>query len=97
MGGKGRNKGDWSDEVDYSGFSAFAEGKVGKHWRIIGRYDLFDPNVELDDDGYSRIIAGAGYDFRGHNILLLDYDVVAYESSDIEDDTRVQLTMQVKF
>lgn len=97
LGGKGRNKGDWSDQVDYNGYSVFAEGKLGRNWRIIGRYDFFDPNVDEDNDGSSRIIAGCGYDFGHHNVLLLDYDVVTYENSDIENDTRVQLTMQVDF
>lgn len=95
--GKGRNKGDWSDETDYQGYSGFAEGKLGDHWRIIGRYDFFDPDTDGDDDGKSRIIAGIGYDFGKHNVLLLDYDFVDYEASGKENDSQFQATLQIHF
>lgn len=95
--GSGNKSGNWPDEADYSGFSAFAEGKLNKNWRLIGRYDYFDPDIDIDNDGHSRIITGVGYDFGNHNILLLDYDVVSYENEDRDADSRIQLTLQVHF
>jgi len=89
--------GSWADSSDYRGYSVFAEGKIDAHWRIIGRYEIFDLEVDVDKNGYSRMIAGAGYDFGGHNLILLDYDLVNYQESGQKDDRRLQLTWQVDF
>jgi len=97
VSGYGNKSGSYSEDSDYSGFSVFGEGKLDKHWRIVGRFDSFDLDVDFDNDAYTRIIAGAGYDFGHHNILILDYEITSYEDSDIEDDNRLQLTMQIHF
>jgi hypothetical protein len=93
--GKGNYRGTWADSVTYSGYSVFAEGKLGAHWRVIGRYDHFDPNTDVDDNGYNIVIAGAGYDFGGGNMVLFDYDVKSYEAAGVDNDTRFQATLQL--
>jgi len=95
--GYGNKSGSWSDDADYSGYSAFAEGKLDQHWRVIGRYDHFDPDTELDNDGYNRFIGGIGYDFGHRNILIVDYDVVTYEADGANADPRLQVTFQIHF
>lgn len=95
--GYGNKSGSWADSIDYRGYSVFAEGKLNRNWRLIGRYDHFDPNVDLDNDAYNRLIAGIGYDFGHHNVLLLDYDVVTYEAADHNEDSRFQATLQIHF
>jgi hypothetical protein len=101
VSGKGNQKGKYVDEnydaLSIGGFSAFAEAKLGENWRIIGRFDNFDPNTDMDDDEYSRIIAGVGYDFGGHNILILDLDNKMYEAEGKDNETKIKLTMQVHF
>jgi hypothetical protein len=97
ISGYGNKSGSWSDNADYRGYSAFAEGKLTRNWQVIGRYDHFDPNVDLNDDAYNRLIAGIGYDFGHHNVLLLDYDVVTYENADRDSDSRWQTTLQIHF
>ena len=93
--GKGNQKG--SDEYDKDGYSIFAELKPHKKFSIIGRYDQFDPNDDMDDDENTRYIIGAAYhiDKQHKNMVLLDYDTVDYEDSSKEDDKRIQLTLQV--
>lgn len=97
VSGYGNKSGSWSDDSDYSGYSVFAEGKLDKKWRIIGRYDSFDPDTDMDNDGYNCIIGGVGYDFGHHNILILDYEIKNFEASGIENDNRLQLTMQIHY
>jgi hypothetical protein len=94
--GKGNQKG--SDEYDKDGYSIFAELKPHKKISIIGRYDYFDPNDDMDDDENTRYIIGAAYhlDKQHKNMILLDYDTVDYEDSSKDDDKRIQLTLQVK-
>ena len=93
--GKGNQKGD--DEFDKDGYSIFAEVKPLDKFSIIGRYDRFDPNDDVDDDENTRYIIGAAYhiDKRHKNMVILDYDTVDYEQKDKTDDKRIQLTLQV--
>ncbi len=98
--GSGNQKGKWIDAdsaaVDYQGMSLFGELKLGKHWRPIGGFDSFDPDVDTDDDEYIRYYVGLGYDFGHKNILLFDYDVKDY-AGEKENDHWYQLTMQIHF
>jgi hypothetical protein len=92
--GEGRQNG--GDENDKEGYSFFAEVKPHKKFSIIGRYDRFDPNDDIDDDENSRYIVGAAYhiDKQHKNMIVLDYDQVDYEQNK-SDDKRIQLTLQV--
>ena len=93
--GKGNQGG--SDENDKDGYSIFTEIKPMNKFSIIGRYDKFDPNTDVDDDDNTRYIIGAAYhlDKLHKNMIVLDYDSVSYEDSSKEDDKRIQLTLQV--
>lgn len=93
--GKGNQKGD--DEYNKDGYSFFAELKPHKKFSIIGRYDYFDPNNDIDDDENQRYIAGLAYhlDKQHKNMIVLDYDTVKYEDKTKDDDKRIQLTLQV--
>ena len=93
--GKGRQDG--KDEHDKDGYSIFAEIKPLSKFSIIGRYDNFDPDDDVDDDESDRYIVGAAYhlDKLHKNMILLDYDTVNYEDLSKEDDKRIQVTLQV--
>ena len=95
--GYGNKSGSISDQADYSGISLFCAGKLTEEWRVIGRFDSFDPDVDVSNDAYTRIVAGAGYDFGHENILILDYEIKSYEATGIDNDNRLQLTMQIHY
>jgi hypothetical protein len=101
--GEGNQKGSWFEEDDpsmaheYDGYSFFGEYKIGPHWRLVGGYDDFDRTPEGRDLSFTRFHGGIGYDFGGRNLLLFDLDRRNWDDSDIEDDTRFQVVMQVKF
>lgn len=85
------------DAHSLQGFSLFSEGKLGSNWRIIGAFDSFDPDTDVDDNGLTRMIIGGGYDFGHHNVLLVDYESVDFAASGVDTDSRVQVTMQIKY
>ena len=101
VAGKGNQKGKFVDDnyeaTNIGGFSAFAEIKPDENWRIIGRYDSFDSNIDMDDNEEQRFIVGIGYDFGHHNILILDFDKTMYTEKDRDDKNLLKLTMQVSF
>ncbi|MBI5324725.1 MAG: hypothetical protein HZB41_05550 [Ignavibacteriae bacterium] len=97
--GKGNLKGTFinsqNEAINNQGYSVFAEGKLGENFRVIGRYDHFDPNTDKDNDSDDRIILGFGYNFGNQNILLLDFDKRFYEDKSKSDMNLLKLTMQV--
>jgi hypothetical protein len=101
--GEGNQKGDWTepgspeDATDFDGYSFFGEYKVGPQWRLIGGFDDFARTPGTSDLSFTRVHGGIGYDFGGQNILLFDLDRRSWDDSDREDDTRLQVVMQVKF
>ena len=100
--GKGNQSG--ADENNKDGYSFFAELKLYNmlknslnRFSVIGRYDHFDPNTDAADDENDRYIAGVAYylDKPHKNMFLFDYDTVDYKNPDLQDDKRIQLTLQV--
>jgi hypothetical protein len=83
--------------VPQKGWSGFVEGKLSPTWSVIGRYDQFDPNSDVDNNSNKRSILGVAYKFNANNMLLLDYDQVNYDQAGKPTDKRTQLTLQVSF
>lgn len=85
------------------GYSFFATAKVSpdKKFRVLGRYDYFDPDsdhvVDLTRDTQKRSIAGVAYDMYKGNMWLLDWEHLDHGLSYIPNEDRIQLTLQVKF
>jgi len=78
--GRGNQRGTWtepddpSQATDFSGYSFFAEARLGAHWRIIGTYDRFERRPGNADESFERVFAAVGYDLGKQNILMLDWD-----------------------
>jgi hypothetical protein len=95
--GKGNYTGAWSDDSTYGGYSVFGEGKLGQHWRIIGQYDYFDYDIDVEDDAVQRAMGGVAFDFGGGDVLLVDYEVKTHEQEGLDDETRFQVTLQIEY
>ncbi len=102
--GRGRQSG--SDNTIKNGYSFFSELKLynllhqpWNRFSLIGRFDHFDPNIDMSMDTNDRYIAGVAYylDQPHKNMFILDYDRVNYAQSNKSDDKRVQLTLQVAY
>jgi len=97
--GKGNSKGNFldvnSNALDQSGYSFFGEYKVpNTSWSLIGRYDYFDPDTGIDDNGIERTIVGIAYKFLGHKALL-DYDYAKDQGDDSTINSLVKFTFEV--
>lgn len=79
-------------ETDGMGYSAFAEFALTNKVSILGRYDYFDSDTDVDENGHSRIIAG--FNWRVSDVLLWqnNYQIKMYEDDarDSEDKVMVQ-------
>jgi len=67
-------------------------------WNIqpIAKYEYYDPNTEVDDDGSSIITFGFNYFFNDWTRLQLNYLYKAEEAKEIAND-ELLMQLQVKF
>ena len=107
---KGNQAGDWVKATDpgkplnVDGYSLFGFVRIPglEELRVHGRYDVFDPDDDTDDDEAKLFIAGLSYDVYQHNMVMLNYERFDYEKNNDkvgEDDYehRVQLVYQIEF
>jgi hypothetical protein len=58
-------------EVDDYFITAYGWVKMPHHLHIVGRFDMVDPNADLDDNGYNDILFGFGLDFAGGHCKIM--------------------------
>lgn len=49
------------DETQSSGIMIMPVVSLGGRFQLLGRYDMWDPNTDTDDDGYSLMAFGVNY------------------------------------
>jgi len=78
------------DEHTAGGFMIMPCVDIKKKFQIVGRYDMWDPDFEIDDDGHNRFIAGVNYfitkDVKGNpqTQIQLNWERIQYELEDSE-------------
>jgi hypothetical protein len=101
MTGRGNYKGNIVDNngesIDYSGYSVFAEGRLGEHLRLMSRFDNFTPEEEIDKYAFDLFIAGIGWDFYNRNMLLLNFQNKVFSDPARQPETMLALSAQVNF
>lgn len=92
-----------SGEPDADGSVLAAYGELrfpGSPWALVARVDRSDPDVDVEDDGLTRLIAGVSYRLGSNVLLLLDVDHVSYQGdppSAAADARRSRLLFQTQF
>ena len=101
--GKGNQAGSWfepTDETqatDYGGFAVFGEQRFGKGWRVVGGFDELERRPGDTDLSFTRVHGGLGYDLGKQNVLMVDVTRRDWADEALENDTRFQVVMQVRF
>ena len=102
--GKGNQSGSAADAdgnaLPHEGYSMFGDFRLDKNARfsLIGRYDRFDTNRDdSSSDVKKRVIAGFAWQFVKGNYWLLDFDRLEHTIPGLENEDRIQLTLQVKY
>lgn len=81
----------------HEGWSAFAEGRFGDRWSVIGRFDDFNADTRTEAQHFRRVISGLAYHLSGNNRVLADVDHRWWLDGDRPGETRVQVTLQIAF
>ncbi len=104
--GEGNQRGSWvepddpSEAMDFSGWSVFAEWRLGpRHeWRLIGGWDDFERVAENGrDHSFRYSFLAVGYGLGRNNILMLDVDQRDWRDPARDTDRRAQLVLQLSF
>ena len=82
-----------NDETDALGFYVLGAYKVTPKIQAVGRFDMFDPNTDADDDNTSRIRAGANIFIAGDNQLQIFYELTNMPGDSTGHKILAQLAM----
>ena len=82
--------------VERSGY--WAQAMYMTEWNIqpVVKYEYYDPNIDVDDDGESTITFGFNYFFNDWTRLQMNYLYKAEEGTELAND-EVLMQLQVKF
>jgi hypothetical protein len=64
---------------------------------ILGRYDIFDPSTDVDNNKQNLIIAGVGYQISKNVQAMLDVKIKTYEDDSHDSDTKIYFHWEFKF
>lgn len=91
------------DDTKSSGFSIYSDLRFTslscsvRKMVLIGRYDSYDPNTEVDDDKRNLVILGAGCNVTKGVSFMLDYQRLSYEAAGVDSKSYLYLHGLVKF
>jgi hypothetical protein len=89
----GRSQGDLTG----GGYSIALMPGMPKYFRVIARYDSYDPNTEAENDASSTLIGGVSHNFYDKISLAATYERTTAEAAPEEPEHGVFLRMQAGF
>lgn len=66
--------------TDMLGWYVMAVQNLGERAQLVVRYDIYDPNTELDNDQYERWSFGVNAFYDGYTRATLSYDAITTDS-----------------
>ncbi len=78
------------DEINGLGYMVFAEFAITKPVSILGRYDHYDGDTDVDNNGHNRIIGGINWEVSDHLLTQFNYQLKTYDDGDSEDKVMAQ-------
>jgi len=64
---------------------------------LVGRYDMYDPNTDNDDDGKNLMLFGVNYNIQKNVQLQANYQITSFEAEGAEDESQFMLQLRYKF
>ena len=80
--------------IEYTGYSAFAEYKITQKISLIGRYDYVDNYIKELGEEFSSVRAGLAYNIFKGNTVMVSYD---YQTIGDANKSIVMFTTQLKY
>lgn len=83
--------------VDAMAFFGHIGYKVTPKVEILARYDIYDPNTDVDDDGISWFTVGVNHYLEGLNSMFYLNYIAKMEQGTSVDDDLIQAQVQILF
>ncbi len=85
------------DETTGMGYMGFAEFAMTETVSILGRYDFYDSNTDVQNNAHNRIIGGLNWHISNQLLTQLDYQITIYEDEDRESEDRFMVQFKVSY
>jgi len=96
-GDKGIDEAGQEYDVKGSGMSASVVGKVPDLFNVVLRYDQWDPNAEVEEDGHSMLRVGVTKKLAKKVHAGLMYETKSFELEDMQEEKALFVRMQAGF
>lgn len=83
--------------VTGGGPSVFGIVRLPWQTELLARVDMFDPDADTDDDGVTRMIAGAGYRFNEKVRMVADVQRFEFEAPGVDPEQAAYLHIEAGF
>jgi hypothetical protein len=80
-----------------SGFSAFGAVKAAAKVKLFGRFDVYDPNTDVDNDGNNFIVAGLDFAPDKNVNLMPNVKIESYQAESKDSNVAGELTFFFRF
>lgn len=80
-----------------NGFSVFGAVRAAEKIKLLARYDVYDPNTDLDDDGNTFIIAGLDFAPEKNVNIIPNLKIENYQAAGRDANATGLLTVFFKF
>jgi hypothetical protein len=79
------------------GLSVFGAAKVVEKIKLLGRFDIYDPNTDVDDDGNTFIIAGLDFAPDKNVNIIPNVKIESYQAASRDANAIGEVTIFFKF
>jgi hypothetical protein len=87
-----------AEEFTSQAYFAHVGVQPDPRYEVLLRYEAYDGDTDVDDNGLMRLTVGGNYYIDGLNAMIyLNYLHTMYEDEDLDDVGRVQAQVQVMF
>jgi hypothetical protein len=84
-------------ETDGMGYSGILEFDITKTVSILGRYDYFDPDTDVDDNGHNLILGGINWHISDVLLAQCNYHLKTYEDDDTDSSDNIMVQFKYSY
>jgi hypothetical protein len=85
------------DETTGMGYMAFAEFALTKTVSVLGRYDYYDSDTDVDNNSHNRIIGGFNWKVSGDLLTQINYQLKTYEDEERDSEDKVMVQFKISY
>jgi len=79
------------------GLSLWGWASLSDDFKLVGRFDNYDPNSDLDSDGNSFFLAGLDYRPAKNVSVIPNFEYVSYQAKDAQGNSKSDLVARITF